>query len=150
MKHVASPLDLESLEVYLHPLSVSQEEWNPLYEKMKSYLENFDDSCIMSGHYPATLDKRITPHHIHINVRRAFTTDAVLLYKDLSSYINQQNPLILLGVMNQHGKISTPFIMDLLVILNAHFPKLTTIEGFLHPACWKEAIYRVREYGYFS
>ncbi|RSL29553.1 hypothetical protein D7Z54_30610 [Salibacterium salarium] len=140
-----SPLELEALEVYLQPSMTSQQDWKQLYCKMMQYIKNLDDDAIV--HYPekAEIESIVKLHHIHIQIKRSFTTDVILLYPELSSYVNQEETLILLGVSNNHGKVSTPLIIDIIVLIQSTIPGAILIKGYLHPNDWEKSMRRLQK-----
>ncbi|MFB4163275.1 hypothetical protein ACE1TI_05425 [Alteribacillus sp. JSM 102045] len=142
------PLELEALELHLLPNKITQAHWNNIYQVMKEYIEHLHEDQIASYPEKAIIDRKICTGHIHIHIKRSFTTDAVLLYSDLCSYINKTSPLILLGVTNEYGKLSTPLIMDLIVMMQSHIPGKVLIKGYIHPQDWLKSIDRLQKQGY--
>ncbi|MGY4688447.1 hypothetical protein [Salibacterium sp. K-3] len=141
------PFDLEAVEVYLQPGCITQMEWADLYRNVSGYLHNLEAHDIV--HYPekAEVLSKVEAYHIHIQIKRAFTTDVILLYPDLSSYANQTEALILLGVSNAHGRLSTPLIIDLIVLMQTKKPGLVRVKGYLHPEDWDASLTRLQEKG---
>ncbi|WP_240376115.1 hypothetical protein [Bacillus piscicola] len=144
-----APIELKSLEVCIHPQQISQQEWNVLFNTMKNYIEHATDEHIAAYSEMAVIDKDVTVDCIHISVRRAFTTDIITLHADLSWYIDQDRPVVCLGVANEYGRISTPLIMDVAVLLSAQLPDAVTIDGYLHPRDWTKALERLQKRGSF-
>ncbi|MFZ4451772.1 hypothetical protein [Salibacterium aidingense] len=145
-----SPIELEALEVYLQPSLVSQREWETLYKIITKYLRTVGKEDMVRYPEKATVIRKIEEWHIHIQIKRTFTTDVILLYSDLSSFLNQSEALILLGVSNEHGRISTPLIIDLIVLIQTNIPGIIRVKGYLHPGDWGAAILRLQRKGLLS
>ncbi|RSL31839.1 hypothetical protein D7Z54_18755 [Salibacterium salarium] len=139
-----SPIELEGLEVYLQPSMTSQQEWNIVYSRIKEYIKNLADEDIVLYPEKTTIDRIIKSCHIHIQIKRSFTTDVILLYRDLSDYLNQEETLILLAVANEHGKVSTPLIIDLIVLIESVIPGTIIINGYLHTSDWGKSLQRLQ------
>ncbi|SDI03162.1 hypothetical protein SAMN05192534_1198 [Alteribacillus persepolensis] len=141
-------LELQALEVHLLLFKMKTHTWYKIYYKMKQYIETLQEDQIAAYPEKADIEKRVYHGHIHIHIKRSFTTDAVLLYEKLNSYVNKNNPVILIGVTNQHGKVSSPLIVDLIVMLHKEVPDYIVIKGSVHPHDWLAAEDRLRHRGF--
>ncbi|MFB5662708.1 hypothetical protein [Alteribacillus sp. HJP-4] len=146
MKHGIT--GIEALELYLKPKEVLQEKWEVVYKEIEKCLDTLSDDEIANQSHKATIHYYVNSRYIHVFVKRAFTTDVILLYSKLSNYENQECPLVLMGVLNEHGKTATPIIMELLVLLKHNFPKGTSVKGYIHPDEVKNAYYRLKMRGH--
>ncbi|WP_158736956.1 hypothetical protein [Alteribacillus sp. YIM 98480] len=145
---LSDALELDALEVHLLPTKMTQYNWNKMFQKMKKYIEHLQENQIATYPEKAEITRRICDGHIHVHIKRCFTTDAILLYSDLRSYVNQTHPLILIGVTNDYGKLSTPLIMDLIVMMQIDMPGKVFIKGYIHPQDWLKSIARLQGRGY--
>ncbi|SFM19989.1 hypothetical protein [Salibacterium qingdaonense] len=142
-----SPLELEALEVYLQPDFITQMEWAKLYRNICRYVQTVTHHDMVRYPEKAEIMRKMETSHFHIQIKRAFTTDVILLYLELACYINQEEVLIMLGVSNNHGRISTPLIIDLIVLIHTQQPGLIRVKGYLHPEDWTVSLYRLQERG---
>ncbi|SFQ27138.1 hypothetical protein [Salibacterium halotolerans] len=142
-----SSFELEALEVYLKPDFITQQEWTKLYENICRYVQAAQ--CRDMVRYPEKSEvlRKTGSSHFHIQIKRTFTTDVILLYLELSCYRNQNEVLIMLGVSNDYGRIATPLIIDLIVLIHTHKPGLIQLKGYLHPEDWDISLSRLQEKG---
>lgn len=137
-----------SIEVSINCKSINEDIWGEMYDLLFNYTNDLPRGKNDLFFNTDNTQVWVSPDKIFVKTLHSFSTDTVIIYRNLMKYRVSDSPLIALGVCNEKGKLLTPFIMDIIVLLKANLPKAILCKGYLHPEDWKESMMRLHDMGY--